>query len=748
MRLSAAVLGFVAVTAASDLAGQELQIRSGEHEDFSRLVFTIDPGSDWQLGRDGEGYRLSIGSSLGAVDTAAVFERIPRTRIADLVPSANGTDLSILLGCDCTADAFLYRPDMLVVDVLDEAPDPNSPFETPFPVGDEEASDAVANTTSIRPEPLVTLPVLPGLDFEVGGAAVAEPHATPQQPPAQPMDATAVAQTERQILESLSRGISQGVVSSAAEDADPFGNLVVVAPPSGPDGIPEAFRDNLNVRAETTVERDLANANPPVQQTPVGEVCWPDAEFALASWIDERPFPEQLAERRTGLYSELDGPNEDVIRALARHYVAFGFGYEARSALALIGEEERDAVLAALSYIVDGQIPAENLFQGQYECTSDVALWAILAEEDLGRGFMIDTNVVLRTLTELPEDLQPHIAGRLARRFLEIGDTFTAELVLATTRPVERAALLEYRLAEAELAALSDRPAAAISILQQLAETDARLPPQALVNLVELVLADGRQVDGSLVDLLAVMAFEHRDTAIEADLLGTKARALTGNLQFQEALESLQSSRDRLSREASDRIVSEIAITLADGAADDEFLTLAFSDRFSRVDDPARMALAQRLTELGFADRAWLFAEPVVNGTPQDRKLRAAVLIEQGRTGAAMAEISGLTDDEAQQLRARILDEEGDQRASLLVAHPDERPPDDAAWRAGAWEDLTLSPDPVLSAAAETMTGAGVDEDTTVEPGTLAASSATLQDASDSRDLLDSLFDRFPMPEG
>jgi hypothetical protein len=111
------------VLCAGPVFAQDVAIRSGEHESFSRLVLSIGEGTRWQLETTRAGARLRLSEPDAVFDTSGIFERLPRQRL-DAVTDEGGGVLSLRLACDpCHVDPFLWRPGRLVIDIV-EGPDP------------------------------------------------------------------------------------------------------------------------------------------------------------------------------------------------------------------------------------------------------------------------------------------------------------------------------------------------------------------------------------------------------------------------------------------------------------------------------------------------------------------------------------------------------------------------------------------------------------------------------------------------
>lgn len=113
-------LSIAASAAAQTAAAQTVNVRSGEHGTFTRLVFDLPDETEWSLNpqRD-DAYVLSFGRTGWAVDLSRAFDRIDRSRVARLQRGADGVTIS--LACNCKADGFIFQNRMLVVDISERS---------------------------------------------------------------------------------------------------------------------------------------------------------------------------------------------------------------------------------------------------------------------------------------------------------------------------------------------------------------------------------------------------------------------------------------------------------------------------------------------------------------------------------------------------------------------------------------------------------------------------------------------------
>ena len=98
---------------------QTVPVRSGEHANFTRLVFDLPRRVDWTLEPGTDQVTLRLAAGKWTFDTRSVFDRIRRERVRNLTADPESPDVLIELGCPCDVTAFWHGRAMLVVDVRD-----------------------------------------------------------------------------------------------------------------------------------------------------------------------------------------------------------------------------------------------------------------------------------------------------------------------------------------------------------------------------------------------------------------------------------------------------------------------------------------------------------------------------------------------------------------------------------------------------------------------------------------------------
>ena len=747
-------------------AAEPVTIRSGEHATFSRLVLSIPDGAEWRLGRDGSAYVLDLGRAELEFDIDGIFDRLPENRIADL--SGGAGQLRLEPGCDCHSRAFLWQSDRLVLDLIDGPPPEASEFEAPLMASVSEPVTAPEPPAAPQPSP-ASVPVPHTLD--VAGAA--EPPALPpvfapaaREPalgglpdpvaPVSPPDSAGpdLTEFERAVAESLGRAASQGLLSPALDGPDPIVPAATeeearppppIAGPSAEIAVAVPGAPPAPGLAARTI-KDISHPREPEPVTAAGLTCIDAAEVDVTAWGDGRPFHDQIAPIRTALSSDRDRILPEEALRLARLYIHFGFGKEALEALDLAaGRSHSHDVLRAMAHLVDGRPAPSPVFAGQIDCPTDVALWALLAVPEFESGAGITAPRILQSLRRLPSALRGHLGVEVAARFAAIGEDETAETALTIAEEGYTVDDTGLGLVTADVDARRGEIDAAVETLGDLAAADPRMPPDRLVQLIDLMIEEGREVPPDLLTLAAAQRFEARGEPVADALLSAEIRALIAAGRYEDGLALLAAEGEDMPAEIRAEQTSAAILAMVAGAEDGRFLAFAFSGALpSDLSDSAENALARRLLVLGFAEaaRTHLAGAARHEAARERRYLRAEIALFLSDPEAALRALRGMTDDRALGLLAQAHRLAGNHDAALGAAgaRPDRTIAPEIAWRAGAWTRLRDSSDPLLREAAERR-----DLPEAPAPETLTERREMLDRAEETRTLVTDLLTRFPV---
>jgi len=167
-------LGAVATPGqAQTVAGDTVEVRSGNHPDFARLVLVYPDRRRWSAIPTDGGYRIDLAQTAG-FDVARVFDLIPRDRIGEVTVRPGGS-LEIGVVCTCHIDAVELPGRGLVVDIRDGPPPPGNPFEL---LRSDPVRPATVSSLTAAPAAAVTV-TRPRLTFDLPPTSLAETFGPP-----------------------------------------------------------------------------------------------------------------------------------------------------------------------------------------------------------------------------------------------------------------------------------------------------------------------------------------------------------------------------------------------------------------------------------------------------------------------------------------------------------------------------------------------------------------------------------------
>ncbi|SHJ05582.1 hypothetical protein [Wenxinia saemankumensis] len=752
MRATAPALLVAAVAAlATQLSAQTIPVRSGDHPTFARLVLSIPQGAAWRLGPVEGGYGLRIsGPGVAEPDFAlgGVFDRIGRDRIARIDPVPGGIDLA--LACDCHADAFLWRDDRLVLDVVDGPPPAESGFETPLAPAPEAAPDPAAPAPAAAPAPRRNpiLPLLPaaalppGLDPRIvdpprGVPAAVAPPPTDRAAPADP------GETELRLRESIGQAVDAGYLTFA--DAPP--GEAAPDPPPPPAPAEPLLPDRPGLAAHTATE-----ALSPGLAAAAAAFCPPAEALDMTAWTDpDTAFFDGLGPVRAASVTEEGDPSAQGMLDLARYYLAWGFGREAVAALDLAPHPPRHAdLLRAMAEVMDDRPRGAVFPAAAGGCPGPAQLWSALIRGDVSDLLPPDRAAAVAAWSDLPSAPQAMLGPRLAHLLLAAGATTEADAVLSRVAEEDLRDPAAESTARAELQMRTEGPAGAVRTLQDATTEPGALTPAALVQLIELSLRGGIPVTEDTISLAEALAQEYRGTPEGAALDVSAIRARSAGGDHAGALHRLSAMDPDLP--GREDLTHEILLALTERGDDATFLDIAFRDLPGAADDPARAAISERLVLLGFEDRARQIG--AADGTAADAPappgggaVRAGA-VEPSPPGrdATKPPPTGAAEPSAD-LQATAAEGPAQDRTGRIVdpAQADMQDADLPAWVAGDWTGLRRSGDPLLATAAEAVLTPTVPDP---DSPPLAARRDLLRQADETRAMIGALLERFPSPEG
>lgn len=733
-------------------AADPIVVRSGDHDGFTRLVLRLPQDSSWQFREEPGLKTIEITGHDAGFDTSRVFNIIPRDQLVAVQNYPSRLELE--LACACEANTFIERGNFLVIDILDGPPLPPQVAERPdrfisarpassFNFGDLLWSDfpgSESGAPQSNPEPR-----------QMGEEAAAPSSTLSEEQKA------LVAATRDQLLRGVGNAASRGILEPATpnlnallEDATPAPSLEIFD--SSETEVNVVPPDYGNIRV-TTSRDNPANAMPDSGLMTSGAVCAEPHRVAVPSWGGDLDLHSQVGALRRQLYSETDRLNTEVAVELARLYIHFGFGAEAKQALSL-SESLTSAhpELVDLADIMEHGYARNPRFVHRFsDCDSPLALWAVMAAQTFPADQILNEQAALRALSSLPPHLKRFIAPILSKRLADYGSLDSASIALRNIEWDQSRGAASAQIAEAKIENKSGNTEEAESILSGVIEENTAETPQATIALIDTLISEGKTVPADVALLVETYAFENRKGPLAQELHRAHVIASAYSGQFAKAFQASQSAISRGNNDILADVQSHTFIALSKLADDITFLDGFFNhlpSPSSNLTPPAIEDVSSRLLDLGFPNDAneLMSTVSVAERDDQHRLTQAEIYLALGQPQAALTTLALVRDEPFDDLRAEALLQLGENREAFEVFRSIDAETDAvrSAWLAEEWIELLPPETPVLgdiqSLAREVIAPLNATD------GMLEAATSEVESSGNARETLETLLQSVAVP--
>lgn len=736
---------------AQPVAAQEVRVLSGEHENFSRLVFMVPSRTDWELREIDGGRVLEVRNPGLRYQLGSVFSFIPRTRITQVEQVPGSGSIRIEIAQDTAVDSFQLRSGAIVIDVKDA--------ETP-------TDQRTAATETVRDMPAPGQGALPFF-WQDRLAGPSKPLPEALLPAASELAGPdeRVQQAEAALLEQIGRAAAQGLIRVDTPQLPQFaqpddGSNAPAEDAAAAEAAAPRAGDHLALHSETAVDRDARLFDSDGTVSDRGFRCALNSDFDLGAWRGESSPAELIGHARRDLLGEFDRPVPDAVLNLAQSYVSIGFGTEALSVLRSYPDDsEQASSLELIARIMEERPIAPNsTFLAMTDCDAKVALWALMGSTQKLSPSDVQLGAVRRAFTSLPPEVRAIIGPRLVDKLIEMGAADIAATIRASLARAPGDHEGAVSLVDAHLAQESGDEAAADQHLEGLLTRNSEDAASALIALINGKLDSLKPVDDATIEQAAAMAFELGNTDKGLSLLRAHILGLGSVGRFAPAFEALDRWKPGWDPALRDETLASLFAQIGRVPDDQLLLTTYFEHRNLAqgldMTRETRIALAERLIGLGFSSAGRDILGPDGRLYERGRLLLAKAALAERDAPAALAYLSTQSGEEADQLRGQALRMLGE-HAGALAEFDRAGTADlalDEAWRSGNWQRVledgsdqqkTLLTTYGLGAPASEPPAAAADAP---PPGPITRASELLAQSEAERKALSDLLSQYPLP--
>ena len=618
MRLLQAVL-MIFVLWSSGASAQAL-VRSGEHTTFSRLVVYIPDTQDWEFDETGAGYRLILTEWDAGFDTSTIFERMPQTRVNSV--TSNRSELEIGLVCDCTVTTERIEGVGLIVDISDSS------------------DEGIASFSQTPSSPQLSLPDRLGRSTAQSNLDLVE---LKDDDPVDP----ALNAFRKSLFEGLGRSASLELV-----DVENFSAKTRSRPPGQATNLSEVD-ENGRIRVTTAVEDATKSRGSNVLGSQNAQ-CVSPRGFAIHGWGTDDQFGSQFSLLRRDLLSEFDAVDDDKVLELARLYLYFGLGFEAR---ALVKQFELSSsqsyVILGLSHILEPDFfSSDEIALDTRGCGPEATPWSVLGRRE---GTPVTKQEAVETISEFarwPRHLQEQLGSKLIAILAASNRNESVEIIKNTLSRENGTLPAAVKISD-ERFSISTSESLEELLEIALSGTDQAAP--ALSLYLARALEQHIPIGDDMIDLAGAFSEEMNNTETGDTLAGLIIEALVSSGRVDDAIAEYQRARslgwvpdvDLGNRFVSHVLKSGDPNQIAQAAVFVEILSEDSKISRDKLEDLSKTLLTMGLNSL--ASRVYLTQVP----SEDPNEMSAELAISSGSLDVA---ISILDKIDSQDARARKQD--------------------------------------------------------------------------------------------
>ncbi|MEP1332015.1 MAG: hypothetical protein ABJK43_04880 [Lentilitoribacter sp.] len=577
-------------------SAQTITIKSGEHGTFSRLVLNSSSLGPWRLAQQGNTHVLDFSSFSGQFNTSDVFRRIDHTRITNV--SSRGSRLELKLACDCGLSVYNHSKELLVIDVKDKLNLPVPQKENKVVHFGKVKKLSFTSLILTAKNPVETsLPLQPISNTEARkffSALSLMPFRNTSRSKSFPE--TRLQTLQGRLVHKFGTASSLGFLEPTKSAPKALLPPISNAPRS------MSMTKYIEVNSELALVPPILpflERHKKVSQD-VGNICKSANELDVATWSDGEPLINQLSTLYANLYNPLGMQNFDISLQLVRLYLYFGFGAEAKHILN--SHNDLASNWEELHFIADLLEEEENNWPlappEVRDCNGPITLWLSLSQVAAEPFMRSRQDEIVYELSRLPEHLRRIIAPKVSSRFLNVGDTNSAQAALRTLTRIDGQFENSAALQTGTMLIEANKPEKALVVFEAIRPSSVTAV-KAVIKKTEIKIRENLNINDDDINLLDAYITEYKKTDLARELRLTRIRSLSKMGQFAQAFSETQAMDTTDQTELEHAIYSDLVFFSSDISFAENLLERTKDGPVS-LEPSLSLAIADRLIELGF----------------------------------------------------------------------------------------------------------------------------------------------------
>jgi len=648
-------LGLVVATASPVLAAD---IAVEDRGEATRIIIPLAAKSGWTIRKGERSIHLSTLNGENALTGPSIPDE-GRLSAIDVWRGKTETGISIHFTCDCRSKYSYGKGGIVIVDIAESG--------KPAIVAASRTLPETAQAVVSQPLPPLTAPTkAPDAPAPEQKARPILPASTTQRkltpPPYRPPFMLAAPFPRAKPRVTIHRDVDADQITESEDEAI------------------DALRDIVLSKLALGVEQGRITMDSGADRArkayvPAG--CPDEAALDLKRLTGTDDFRSAIPGLRADVYDEMKQVNPAAVRNLARHFLAFGLGPEARNVLdafRIKGTPER--LIRDMARVLEGEGAdlSESLLL-KPGCGARAAVWRAMVAAEKQDGTVREIyEQAGSTIFDVPGPLRKILGARIALGLIDEDDRETAMRLWRNLQTANGPRTPEMRLLAAY--AVEGSP---LNYLLALSETRSLAAREAAIRAADILLQDGSEIQAKRLGVtLDDLAFIYRDSPQEASLslaltglearYGTLATALT---LLADKAEEQPERAEHWRGVARDTI--RVATEQADPVARPlDFDTILASLRYlddSPSSDAAKFSLVRKLMNVGGAPIVESILKPdILKRSSEAKRLMAEAKLQMGDAAGAQKLLKGLTDENSDALRERVAEATGSNTADAARA--------------------------------------------------------------------------------